>query len=110
MPQVNDYHRLARFQLELQFLGRDAVALDLLQETLPLAPPVQDVGDDGGEEQHQDPSAKALRVNRRTIELPAEEKAKPDKSACPQQGSEEIEEHEVRKGHAQQPRHGWGRR
>ena len=40
MPQVHDDHGLARFHLVFEFIGRNAVALDLVDEALTLTPAI----------------------------------------------------------------------
>src|SRR5208283_290574 len=107
MTQVNNDDLLARFQLMLQFIRSNAVALDLTQETLPLAPPVQDIGNNAGDVQHQDPAAEALSVKVGAIHLLAEDEAEPGKSARPKQCPEKIKEKEPREidaHHARQSR------
>src|SRR5208283_5656567 len=104
MTQVDNNDLLARFKLVFEFVGRDAVALDLPQKALAFAPPVKDVGDNDGHEQYQDPSAEALDVKIGAVELLAEDKPEPGVRARPQQGSQKVEEQEPWKIDADHPR------
>src|SRR5271157_5819537 len=107
MTQINNNDLFARFKLVLEFISRDAVALDLPQKTLAFAPPVQDVGDDACHEQHHDPSPEALGVKVGAIQLLAEDEADPGESARPQQGPEKVKQQEPWKIDANHPRQGW---
>ena len=85
VPQIDDHQRLARFHLVLQFVGRNAVALHLLDEAIALAPAKENVGNHSGEEEHQHPSAETLGVEGGAVESLAEEEARPREGARPQQ-------------------------
>ena len=109
MAQVNDDNRLAGFEFVFQFIGSDAVALDLFQKALAFPPAVEDVGDHTRGKQKQKVTAEALRVKISAIELLTKDKADPGKSARPQQGAQKIKEQKPMKIDPYHSRQSWRR-
>jgi len=110
MSKVNDNDLLAGFEFVFQFIGSDAIALDLFQKALAFPPAVEDVGDHARGKQNQKITAEALRVKVSAIEPLAKDKADTGKSARPQQSAQKIKKQKPVKINPHHARQRWRRR